>query len=136
MVKVIMGSKGSGKTKRLVQSINDAVKEESGALVCIEKGGKLKFDIDYRVRLIDAREYDESGYSFLRGMICGLHAGNFDISHIFIDNLLRISDSEDYEEAAAFLAWCEEFGAKREVKFTISFSADPEEVPESLRKYN
>ena len=71
MVKAIVGPKGSGKTKRLVQCINDAVKEETGALVCIEKGGKLKFDINYQVRLIDARDYTESGYAFLRGMICG-----------------------------------------------------------------
>ena len=63
MVKAIVGPKGSGKTKRLVQCINDAVKEETGALVCIEKGGKLKFDINYQVRLIDARDYTESGYA-------------------------------------------------------------------------
>lgn len=135
MVKAIVGPKGSGKTKRLVQCINDAVKEESGAMVCIEKSGNLKFDIDYRVRLIDAREYSESGYSFLRGMISGLHAGNFDISHIYIDNLFKIAGTEDLQETADFLTWCDAFGADRGVSFTVSFTADPENAPEALRKF-
>lgn len=135
MVKAIVGPKGSGKTKRLVQCINDAVKDESGAMVCIEKSGNLKFDIDYRVRLIDAREYSEDGFAFLRGMISGLHAGNFDISHIYIDNLAKIAGSEDVQETADFLNWCDLFGIERGVNFTVSFTADPENPPEALRKF-
>ena len=136
MVKAIVGPKGSGKTKRLVQCINDAVKEETGALVCIEKGGKLKFDINYQVRLIDARDYTESGYAFLRGMICGLHAGNFDIAHIFIDTLLKIvGDDVDLDETAAFLQWCEDFGAQHGISFTVSFTADTAQLPAQLQKF-
>ena len=135
MVKAIVGPKGSGKTKRLVQRINDAVKEESGAMVCIEKSGNLKFDIDYRVRLIDGREYDEAGFAFLRGMISGLHAGNFDISHIYMDNLAKIAGCDDLQETIAFLNWCDDFGAARGVDFTVSFTADPENPPEELRKF-
>ena len=135
MVKAIVGPKGSGKTKRLVRCINDAVKEESGALVCIEKSGKLKFDIDYRVRLIDAREYSESGYPFLRGMLCGLHAGNFDISHVFIDNLFKISGSDDLQETTDFLTWCESFGNEHGVNFSVSFTIDPATAPEEMKKY-
>ena len=136
MVKAIVGPKGSGKTKRQVQCITDAVKEETGALVCIEKGGKLKFDINYQVRLIDARDYTESGYAFLRGMICGLHAGNFDIAHIFIDNLLKIvGDDVDLDETAAFLQWCEDFGAKHGISFTVSFTADTAQLPAQMQKF-
>lgn len=135
MVKAIVGPKGSGKTKRLVQSIHDAVKEETGALVCIEKGGKLKYDINYQVRLIDARDYDESGYSFLRGMICGLHAGNLDIAHIFIDNLLKIAGNENLEETAQFLQWCDTFGTQRGIDFTVSFTADTALMPQQLQRY-
>ena len=83
MVKVIIGLKGSGKTKQLIDSINTAIKTESGSMVCIEKGSALTFDIDYRVRLIDAREYSESGYAFLRGMVSGLHAGANPVSGDF-----------------------------------------------------
>ena len=95
MVKVIMGLKGSGKTKQLIDSINSAVKNETGSMVCIEKGNALTFDVDYRVRLIDASEYDIGNYTFLKGFISGLHAGNFDITHIFMDGLYKLSGTSD-----------------------------------------
>ena len=135
MVKVIVGLKGSGKTKQLIDSINTAIKTESGSMVCIEKGSALTFDIDYRVRLIDASEYDIGNYTFLKGFISGLHAGNFDISHIFIDSLYKLSGSKDPDETAAFLAWCETFGKANKMEFTLSISDDPANLPESVTKY-
>ena len=135
MVKVILGLKGSGKTKQLIDSINSAVKNETGSMVCIEKGNALTFDVDYRVRLIDAGEYEIGSYTFLRGFISGLHAGNFDITHIFIDHLYKLSGSSDVEETAAFLAWCEKFGTANNMEFTISISDDVAKMPESVTKY-
>lgn len=135
MVKVICGLKGSGKTKQLIDSINSAVKNESGSMVCIEKGSALTFDIDYRVRLIDASDYPIGSYTFLKGFVSGLHAGNFDISHIFMDGLYKLSGSRDHDETAAFLAWCEEFGKVNKIEFTISVSDDPANLPESITKY-
>jgi len=135
MVKVIAGLKGSGKTKKLIDSINTAVKTESGSMVCIEKGSALTFDIDYRVRLIDASEYDIGSYTFLKGFISGLHAGNFDISHIFVDGLFKLSGTNDGQETADFLAWCEKFGEANKMEFTISVSEDPAKLPESVQKY-
>ncbi len=135
MVKVIAGLKGSGKTKQLIDSINNAIKTESGSMVCIEKGNALTFDIDYRVRLIDASEYDIGDYTFLKGFISGLHAGNFDISHIFIDGLYKLSGTKDPEATAAFLAWCDSFSAANKMEFTLSISDDPAALPESITKY-
>lgn len=135
MVKVIAGLKGSGKTKKLIDSINTAIKTESGSMVCIEKGSALTFDIDYRVRLIDASEYDIGSYTFLKGFVSGLHAGNFDISHIFIDGLFKLSGTNDPEETAAFLTWCEKFGEANKMEFTVSVSEDPAKLPESVQKY-
>lgn len=135
MVKIICGLKGSGKTKQLIDAINSAIKTESGSLVCIEKGNALTFDIDYRVRLIDASEYDIGSYTFLRGFISGLHAGNFDITHIFMDGLYKLSGTKDAEETAAFLAWCESFGKANKIAFTVSVSDDPADLPESITKY-
>ena len=135
MVKVIMGLKGSGKTKQLINSINTAIKTESGSMVCIEKGSALTFDIDYRVRLIDASEYDIGNYTFLKGFISGLHAGNFDITHIFLDGLYKLSGSKDPEETADFLAWCESFGKANNMEFTISISDDAAKMPEGITKY-
>ena len=135
MVKVIAGLKGSGKTKKLIDSINTAVKSESGSMVCIEKGSALTFDIDYRVRLIDAGEYDIGSYTFLKGFISGLHAGNFDISHIFVDGLYKLAGTNDVEETAAFVEWCEKFGEANKMEFTLSVSEDPANLPESVQKY-
>ena len=135
MVKVIIGLKGSGKTKQLIDSINTAIKTESGSMVCIEKGNALTFDIDYRVRLIDASEYDIGNYTFLKGFISGLHAGNFDISHIFLDGLYKLSGSKDHAETADFLAWCDKFGAANKIEFTISISDDLAAMPAGVTKY-
>ena len=135
MVKVILGLKGSGKTKKLIDSINNSVKNEAGSMVCIEKGNALTFDVDYRVRLIDASEYDIGTYTFLRGFISGLHAGNFDITHIFIDHLYKLSGSTDLDETAEFLAWWEKFGTANNLEFTISISDDETKMPESITKY-
>lgn len=134
MVKLIMGAKGSGKTKNLVRSINDAVKNESGSMVCIEKGSKLRYDIDYRVRLIDIEEYTVGDVAFLKGFISGLHAGNFDISHIFIDSLYKII-GHDPAAAEEFYAWCEKLGSKHGVDVTITVSDDPEQASENTKKY-
>ena len=108
MVKVIMGLKGSGKTKQLVKDINEAVQSETGSVVCVEFGKKLTYDIDYRVRLIDAKEYAVTDSTLLKGFISGLHAGNFDITHVFIESLYKII-GEDRATGEAFVAWCEKF---------------------------
>jgi len=120
MVKVILGDKGSGNTKELMAAINEALVQEAGSLVCIEKGNDLTYDVDYRVRLIDSRDYGMEGFTFLKGFLSGLHGGNFDISHIFIDSLYKVAGSKDQQEAASFLAWCEQFGARNSVSFTIT----------------
>ena len=135
MVKIICGLKGSGKTKKLIDAINTAIKTESGSMVCIEKGNALTFDIDYRVRLIDASEYDVGSYTFLKGFLSGLHAGNFDITHIFMDGLYKLSGTKDAEETAAFLDWCDKFGTANKISFTLSVSDDPATLPESITKY-
>ena len=135
MVKVIMGLKGSGKTKQLIQTINETVKNDNGSVVCIEKGNALKFDVNYRCRLIDAGEYQLYGYTFLKGFICGLHAGNFDISNIFIDSFLKIIAEPDPAKTDEFVTWCDEFAKTNDLNFTISISQDPATASETLKKY-
>ena len=135
MVKVIVGNKGTGKTKQLIDSINSAIKTETGSMVCIEKGNNLTFDIDYRVRLVEASEYQMGSYEFLKGFLSGLHAGNFDITHIFIDRLFKIVGNESPDDCAEFLTWCEEFGKANKMEFTITISTDPNALPDSVRKY-
>ena len=87
MIQVIMGLKGSGKTKKLIDSINATVASASGDVVCIEYGKKLTYDVNYRVRLVDSKEYGICNLDMLKGFLSGLHAGNCDITNVYIDNL-------------------------------------------------
>jgi type IV secretory pathway VirB4 component len=135
LVKVIMGLKGSGKTKTLVKLINQAVEEEHGDIVCIEKDKNLTYDIPYTVRLIHTSDYNISSNELFKGFICGLHAGNYDITHIFIDNFYKILDDTSSDKVADLLDWLSEFGKKENVKFTISATADPNKVDDRIKKY-
>ena len=135
MIKLITGKKGTGKTKILIEQINDAVKSTNGNIVCIEKGDALRFDVNYRCRLIDAGEYQLYGYTFLKGFLCGLHAGNFDITDIFIDSFYKIIAEPDAEKTDEFLTWCDEFGKTNNVNFTILLSQDPATATETIKKY-
>ena len=134
MVKVIMGQKGSGKTKELVQKINEAVQSETGSVVCIEQGKALMYDVDYRVRLIDAQEYKVNSMVMLQGFISGLHAGNFDITHVFIEGLYKLI-GKDRAAGEAFIQWCDAFGKANDMNFTLTVSDSPEEASEAVKQY-
>lgn len=135
MVQLITGLQGSGKTKQLLNTIHEALKTESGSMVCIEKGNTMRFDLDHRVRLIDASEYPIGTFGFLQGFFSGLHAGNFDISYIFVDNLYKIAGSSDAAEAEKFLAWCEKFSNENGLTFVMTVPCDTNPVPQYLAKY-
>ena len=135
MVRLIAGDKGSGKTKKLIELINAAAAQEAGNVVCIEAKNAMTFDIHYHVRLIVAGDYEISSYEELRGFISGLYAGNYDISHIFIDNLLKIVRGKSYAEAEQFLDWLEKFSNTHGVRFTVSASIDNESVTDGMQKY-
>ena len=135
MVQLIIGLKGSGKTKKLVDMVRDAVNEETGDVVCIEKERKLTFDIPYQARLIDAGVYDIGSYEFLRGLICGVHAGNYDITHFFIDNFYKLVNDKSTEALEAFLTWLDKFSAQEKISFVISLSVDVANLPASVLKY-
>lgn len=130
-----MGGKGSGKTKQMVDTINTVVENEAGHVVCIEKGSKLVYDIKSSVRLVEASDYPIGGYNYLKGFISGLHAGDYDITHIFIDSLYKISVCDDTQQTEAFLAWCDEFGAANKIDFTITISADAEAAADGIKKF-
>ncbi len=134
MVKVILGSKGSGKTKKLVDLVIEAVNEGNGDVVVIEKERKLTFDIPYQARLIDAGIYDIGTYEFLKGAICGVHSGNYDITHIFIDNFLKLVNDKSDEAITAFFNWLVGFAAKENIDFVVSVSTDAETAPAILKE--
>ena len=135
MVSIIMGLKGSGKTKKLVELVREAVNEETGDVVCIEKERKLTYDIPYQARLIDAGVYDIGSYEFLKGLICGVHAGNYDITHFFVDNFYKLVNDKSVDTLVSFLTWLDAFSNAENISFVSSISADPAEMPESVTKY-
>jgi len=135
MVRLIMGLKGSGKTKKLLELVHDAVDSEHGDIVFIERSAKLTYDIPHKVRLIDASQYDFNGYDFLKGYISGLYSANYDITHIFIDSVLQIIGKNIDKEAEDFFEWCEVFGIKEHVKFTMTISIDINKATERISKY-
>jgi len=130
-----MGLKGSGKTKQLIDLVHRAIEEEHGDVVCIEKGAKLTYDIPHKVRLIEASQYAFDGYDFFKGFISGLHSANYDITHIFIDSLLRIIGVGVDERAEDFFDWCEEFSKREHVRFTITISADISLATDRIKNY-
>ena len=134
MIKVIMGLKGSGKTKKLIDSINAAVATATGDVVCIEYGKKLTYDVNYRVRLVDSKEYGINSIDMLKGFLSGLHAGNFDITHVYIDNLYK-TIGNDRATGEAFIAWCAEFANTNSMEITVTVSDDPALASDLVKQY-
>ena len=134
MIHVIMGLKGAGKTKKMIDSIHEAVANAHGDVVCIEYGKKLTYDVNYRVRLVDSKEYGINNLDMLKGFLSGLHAGNFDITHVYIDNLYKTIGA-DRATGEAFIAWCAEFAQINNMEITMTISDDPAQASEAIKQY-
>ena len=130
-----MGVKGSGKTKRLVDMVREAVVKESGDVICIEKDKKLTYDVPYQARLIDTSDYGINSYDLFRGFLCGIHSGNYDITHFFIDNFYKIVNDDADDRLAEFVKWLDGFCTSEGLEVVISISKDPAAAGEELKKF-
>lgn len=135
MVKVMMGLKGSGKTKRLVDLVKKAVAEDKGSVYVIEKDRSLTYEIPYEARLIFASDYSIGTFEFFKGFISGLHAGNYDVSTVFIDSLYKLVDTKDKAETEEFLDWLSAFSEKENIFFFITISEDVSKATPGMKKY-
>lgn len=133
MVKIITGKKGSGKTKVLIDMINEAAKSTSGNIVCIEKGLKLTYDINHSVRLTDMEDYNLEGIDMFYGFVNGMIAGNFDIKEIYVDGILKVV-GRDYAELGVLFDKLDKITGD-DIKCIITVSADVDELPDSVMKY-
>ena len=134
MMKLIIGKKGSGKTKTLIDMVNSALDTTKGDVVCIEKGDKLKFDIRYQCRLIDAEQYAISDAQSLYGFVAGILASNYDVTDLYIDSALKICGND----IAAFDILVDELNKlaeKGNVNIQITSSIPVEEASETVKKY-
>lgn len=134
MIQLIMGLKGSGKTKKLIDSIHEAVAHATGDVVCIEYGKKLTYDVTYRVRLVDSKEYGITTPDMLKGLLSGLHAGNFDITNVYIDNLYKTIGS-DRAAGEEFILWCAKFAEENKMNITLTVSDDPNLASDEIKKF-
>ena len=135
MVKLIMAATGSGKTKNIIDLVNEAAAQEPGSIVCIAKGNQLNFDISHKARLINVQDYSVSNYSSLLGFVAGIHAGNYDITKIFIDSLYKVACDDKPEDADQFILALDEFSSKHNVEFTVALSGDVSTASETMKKY-
>ncbi len=131
MISIILGHKGSGKTKHLISCVNEAVENSKGNVVCVEKETKLTYDVNYRARLIATDDYAVKGYSAFYGFLAGVCAGNHDITDVLVDATLRIG-GRNYDELAAFLEEVYELASVNEKNFVFTISADRQELPASI----
>ena len=120
MIRLIVGTKGSGKTKAMIDMINESVRTSKGSVVVVEKGMKLTYDIASAARLIDLEEYKIDGGEMLYGFVAGLLASNYDITDVYIDGILKV-------ELAAV--------AGDSVRVTVTVSADESVLPHNVKKY-
>ena len=136
MVRVIMGAKGSGKTKQLIEMINYAAENETGNVVCVEIGKKLVYDVSPAVRLVESSDFAADNFSFFKGFISGMYASNYDLTYVFIDSLCKIIPSDPASaEVEEFLSWLDRFSEQNGVKFTVTISADIELATEAIKAY-
>ena len=134
MIKLIVGKKGTGKTKILINMVEEALKATNGNVVCVEKVPKLTYDIPSSVRLMETSKDNIEGYDEFYGYITGILSGNFDITDLFIDSTLRIG-GRDYAELGNFLEKLNGTIADRDVNVVFTVSADREELPESVLNF-
>ena len=130
MITLILGKKGSGKTKKLMDLCNVAVEESKGNVVFIEKDNTLTYDLSHKARLVAAEDYAVKCYGCLYGFIAGMCAGNYDIPDIFVDSTIKIG-GDDMEKLADFI----EKLAKLDVNITLSISADKADIPARLAEF-
>ena len=134
MIKLIVGVKGTGKTKQLIELVSQALNTTNGDVVCIEKGDKLRFDVNYRCRLVDTEAFGVTDAASLYGFVAGILASNHDVTDVFIDSALKICQ-EDTAAFDEFLKKADGIAEKNDAKLVITASIPAENVTETMKQY-
>lgn len=134
MLKLILGLKGSGKTKTLIEMVNDASHASHGSVVCIEKGQKLIYDVKYKARLVEADAYNVDSSRSLFGFIAGIAASDHDLSDLFVDSALKICGN-NVDDFVEFVEAVDALAAKLGFNCVMTSSIAVEDAPETLKKY-
>lgn len=134
MLKLIIGVKGTGKTKTLISMVNEAAEKTEGTVVCIEKGVGLRYDVKYTVRLINTNDYLVFDAEALYGFVAGILASNHDVTDLFIDSALKIANN-DMAGFEAFVKEVDELAGRLGVNVVITSSIPVEEASDLVKKY-
>ena len=131
MINLIIGSKGSGKAKKLIALVEEATKRTQGNVVCVEKGPSLKYSITSAARLVDTDDYGISGYEAFYGLLCGVCATNYDVTDIFVDATLRVG-GRNMDEMLAFFHRVAVLSDESNTNFTFTLSCERTDLPDDL----
>ena len=134
MIKLIIGNKGSGKTKKLVELVNSCVENSDGNVVCVEKSPKLTYDISSKARLLEAETYSINGCKAFYGFLAGICAGNYDVTDVLIDATFKIV-GRDYSKLPQFFDMLSELSEATDVNFYFTISCDKEDLPVEIFDY-
>jgi hypothetical protein len=134
MIELLIGTKGTGKTKVLIDNVNAAAKVAEGNVVFISNNtSQNMYDITSKVRMADTSDFEIASWNEFFGFICGIISGNFDITNVFVDGTLKIGG--DLEGFDAFLEKIDALGKKYDINFELSVSLDKDAAPEYIKKY-
>ncbi len=134
MIKILMGEKGTGKTKAFIEMVNQSVNDEKGNVICVMKGDRHLFDLKSAIRLTDTTDFYVEDFHALHGFISGMISRDYDITHIFIDSITKIA-GENFDEFDGFLCKLESLSDKYNVNFTITVSAPVSDATDEIKKY-
>lgn len=134
MIKLIIGNKGSGKTKKLVELVNSCVENSDGNVVCVEKSPKLTYDISSKARLLETETYSINGCKVFYGFLAGICAGNYDVTDVLIDATFKIV-GRDYSKLPQFFDMLSELSEATDVNFYFTISCDKEDLPVEIFDY-
>ncbi len=134
MIRVILGEKGTGKTKMLLDSVHAAVESEKGNVVFVNNGSQHITDVSHKIRLVDTSEFSVKNYAEFYGLICGILAQNYDVSYIFVDSITKIASGEN-EELEALLDKLSALCAKFEVQMAMTISMSAADASDKIKAY-
>ena len=136
MVELIIGKKGTGKTKQLIENVNAAAEVAKGNVVFISNSNERNmYDIATKIRMFDTSEFNIESYDEFLGFICGVISGNFDITNIFVDGIFKIVGTDNLDGFEKFVDKLDKMSAKFNISFVITVSIDAEDAPEYIKKY-
>ncbi|MBR5154990.1 MAG: hypothetical protein IKW62_00710 [Clostridia bacterium] len=135
MIKIHIGLKGSGKTKKLINDVNNAITLEKGNVVCITEGNRLMHDLDRNARMVNTEQFDIKNFDMFEGLLCGIIAQDFDVTHIFIDSVFKSVPSADMSTIDELIQAIEKLEVKFNVSFTLMVSAEESSATELVKKY-